>query len=269
MSLHSLPVFVRLGGRPVMLIGEGEAADAKRRLLERAGAVIVGEEAEAALAIVALDDPDATVTRVKARGVLVNAVDRPDLCDFTLPAIVDRSPVIVAIGTGGASAGLAAALRQRLEAILPATLGGLADALHAARAVLRERFPDGGERRRALGAAMAAGGALDPLSASPLAVENWLFPREGGGPESRAVNLATLDPRLRGGTVEMVLTSPDPDDLTLRQARALAQADRIIHAPDVPPAILDRARADAVRIASSAPPGDAAEGLTVFVEMAR
>ena len=98
MTLHSLPLFVRLAGRPVMLIGEGEAADAKRRLLTRAGAVVVGEDAEAALAIVALDAPEATVTRLRARGVLVNAVDRSDLCDFTLPAIVDRDPVIVAIG---------------------------------------------------------------------------------------------------------------------------------------------------------------------------
>ncbi|MGN6817872.1 MAG: siroheme synthase, partial [Sphingomonas sp.] len=61
MNLHSLPVFLRLAGRPVMLIGEGDAADAKRRLLERAGATIVSEEASAALAIVALDDPDETV----------------------------------------------------------------------------------------------------------------------------------------------------------------------------------------------------------------
>ena len=104
-TLHSLPLFVRLAGRPVILLGEGEAADAKRRLLDRAGAVIVGEAAEAALAIVALDEPESAVARLKARGVLVNAVDRSDLCDFTLPAIVDRDPVIVAIGTGGASAG--------------------------------------------------------------------------------------------------------------------------------------------------------------------
>ncbi|HEX7851834.1 MAG TPA: NAD(P)-dependent oxidoreductase, partial [Sphingomonas sp.] len=141
-TLHSLPVFLRLAGRPVMLIGEGDGADAKRRLLERAGATIVGEHDAAVLAIVALDDPDTTVARLKARGVLVNAVDRPDLCDFTLPAIVDRSPVIVAIGTGGASAGLAAALRQRLEAMLPTTLGGLADALHAARARFKALLPD-------------------------------------------------------------------------------------------------------------------------------
>ncbi|MFT3978425.1 MAG: siroheme synthase, partial [Sphingomonas bacterium] len=142
MTLHSLPLFVRLQGRPVILIGEGEAADAKRRLLERAGAVAVEEHGDAALAIVV--DDDAAVARLRARGVLVNAVDRPDLCDFTLPAIVDRSPVIVAIGTGGASAGLAAALRQRLEALLPASLGRLADALFAAREAWRGRFPDSG-----------------------------------------------------------------------------------------------------------------------------
>jgi uroporphyrin-III C-methyltransferase/precorrin-2 dehydrogenase/sirohydrochlorin ferrochelatase len=251
-TLHSLPVFLRLAGRPVMLVGEGDTADAKRRLLERAGAVIVGEEAGAALAIVALDDPDETVARLKARGVLVNAVDRPDLCDFTLPAIVDRSPVIVAIGTGGASAGLAAALRQRLETILPATLGELADALHAARARLKALLPDPVARRRALAAALSAGGALDPLAVDPAAVGDW----QGEIP--------------RAGTIEaLLLSSPDPDGLTLRQARLLAQADRVFHAPDVPAAILDRARADAPRIVATPSPVDIAEGLTVYLEMTR
>ena len=140
-SLHSLPLFVRLAGRPVILLGEGEAADAKRRLLDRAGAHVVTDEAAmAALAIVAIDDEAealAAVARLKARGVLVNAVDRSEHCDFTLPAIVDREPVLIAIGTGGASAGLAAALRQRLEALVPADLGKLALALQAARGALR------------------------------------------------------------------------------------------------------------------------------------
>ncbi|HWU72850.1 MAG TPA: NAD(P)-dependent oxidoreductase [Sphingomonas sp.] len=256
MTLHSLPVFLRLAGRPVMLIGEGDSADAKRRLLERAGAMIVGESDEAALAIVALDDLDATVARLKARGLLVNAVDRPDLCDFTLPAIIDRSPVIVAIGTGGASAGLAAALRQRLEAILPASLGDLAQALHTARARLRERFPKADERRRALGRALSAGGPLDPLHASAAHVEDWL-------------TMPVRPERAEGHAARLTLSSPDPDDLTLRQARLLAQADRVVHTSDVPTAILDRARADAPRIVSVAPPVDPAEGLTVFVEIAR
>ena len=124
--VHSLPLFVRLQDRPVILLGDGEAAAAKRQLLERAGAMIVGEDAAAALAIVALEDDgeaEAAVARLKARGVLVNAVDRAALCDFTLPAIIDRDPVIIAIGTGGASAGLAKALRQRLEWLLPQSLG--------------------------------------------------------------------------------------------------------------------------------------------------
>jgi uroporphyrin-III C-methyltransferase / precorrin-2 dehydrogenase / sirohydrochlorin ferrochelatase len=261
MTLHSLPVFLRLAGRPVILIGEGDAADAKRRLLERAGAIVVGETDQSALAIVALEDPDDTVARLKARGVLVNAVDRPDLCDFTLPAIVDRSPVIVAVGTGGASAGLAAALRQRLEGLLPSGLGQLAEALHAARAVIRERLPNGEDRRRAIGAALQEGGALDPLVAhpSPLGLEIV-----------GAQVLDTVSDKPRAGKMARIaLKSTDPDDLTLRQARALAQADRVLHTGDIPAAILDRARADAPRIVSLAPPVDPAEGLTVFVEMAR
>lgn len=234
-----------------MLIGEGETADAKRRLLERAGAIVVGEEAQAALAIVAMGNPEVTVARLKTRGILVNAVDRPDLCDFTLPAIIDRSPVLVAIGTGGASAGLAAALRQRLEAILPSSLGRLADALSAARPALRVRFPDMSERRRALGAAMVEGGSLDPLRATEDAVAALL-----GGPTVPTDH------------VQIVLTSRDPDDLTLRQARALAQADRVVHTPDVPAAVLDRARADALRIDASSSSADPPRGLTVYLAMA-
>lgn len=254
MTLHSLPLFVRLAGRPVILLGQGEAADAKRRLLERAGATIVGEEHEAALAVVAIEDEGealAAVARLKARRILVNAVDRPEHCDFTTPAIVDRAPVLIAIGTGGISAGLAAALRQRLEALLPAGLGRLAEGLHAARGALRQRYPDGAERRRALGAALAAGGALDPLSDAP-DVAAWL----------------AADRSVARGSMRIVLPSPDPDDLTLRQARALANADRVIHHPGVPAAILDRARADAVRVPWSGVVMEEADGLTVEVEMA-
>lgn len=254
-SLHSLPVFLRLAGRPVMLIGDGEAADAKRRLLERAGAVIVGEDAQAALAIVALSDPDETVRRLQARGVLVNAVDRPDLCDFTLPAIIDRSPVIVAIGTGGASAGLAASLRQRLELMLPSSVGALADTLDDMRALIRQRWPDATERRRMLAAEMAPGGLLDPLAEHD--------------PDNVLLWIATESEPAPASIVLIALASFDPDELTLHQARALAQADRVIHTADVPAAILDRARADAPRIVSLAPPVEPSEGLTVFVEMAR
>jgi uroporphyrin-III C-methyltransferase/precorrin-2 dehydrogenase/sirohydrochlorin ferrochelatase len=249
-SWGSLPIWLRIEGRPVILLGEGEAADAKRRLLERSGAVVAGEEADAKLAVVAIEDEEeavAAVERLRSRGLLVNAVDRPGLCDFTLPAIVDRAPVLVAIGTGGVSAGLAAALRQRLEALIPADLGTRARALFAARGALRARFPDGAARRRALGAAMAPGGPLDPLGEGDAV--SWLA--EPTAPEPAVTRIC-----LRG---------PDPDELTLREARALANADRVHHRPDVPPAILARARADAER----APFDTAAEGATVYLEMAR
>lgn len=233
--MNQLPIFVNLRGMPVILLGDGEMADAKRRLIERAGGQCAGEDnPDARIAIVALEDEAeavAAVDRLKARGLLVNAVDRPALCDFTTPAIIDRDPVLVAIGTGGASAGLAKALRQRLEALLPARLGGLANALDAARDAIRKRWPGGPERRRAIDAALAPGGALDPLTDRPDgAVAQWL---ERGG-EGVASGLHTL-----------AIASPDPDDLTLRQVRLLGSADLVLHPADMPKAIMARARADA------------------------
>lgn len=254
--MHSLPLFVKLAGRPVILLGEGEAAEAKRRLLERAGADVRADEtAHAALAIVAIEDEDeaqAAVARLKARGVLVNAVDRPSLCDFTLPAIVDRDPVLIAIGTGGASAGLAKALRQRLEAMLPATLGPLATALMQARAGMRARWSDAADRRRALDEVLAEGGLLDPFSgAGAQAVDQWL--EEAGGDQATS-------------RLEMIpITSDDPDDLTLRAARLLGQADAVYHAPGVAPAILNRARADAARSASPHAPQWQGPGLALWL----
>lgn len=254
--MHSLPVFLKLAGRPVILLGEGEAAEAKRRLLLRAGAEICeSEDAKAALAIVAIADEGAAraaVARLKARGVLVNAPDRPDLCDFTLPAIVDRDPVLIAIGTGGASAGLAKALRQRIEALLPVTLGRLATALGDAREGMRVRWPDAAARRRAIDAALAEGEALDPLAASGAeAVMQWL---NGESEAHGAVRLETI-----------ILISDDPDDLTLRVARLLGRADALFHAPDVPAAILDRARADAPRYCREAKPDWAGPGLALWI----
>ncbi len=254
--MHSLPVFLKLAGRPVILLGEGEAAEAKRRLLMRAGAKIFdSEDAGAGLAIVAITDEGAAraaAARLKARGVLVNAPDRPDLCDFTLPAIVDRDPVLIAIGTGGASAGLAKALRQRIEALLPTSLGTLAAALGSARDAMRARWPDAAARRRAIDAALAHGGPLDPVApVGDKAVGHWL-------------NSASDAPQ--GYRLETItLTSDDPDELTLRAARLLGQADALFHAPGVPTAILDRARADAVRYCRETEPDWAGPGLAVWM----
>ena len=256
MTWPGLPVLVKLDGRPVILLGEGEAAVAKRRLLTRAGATVVDDHPDARLAVVAIEDEVeavAAVGRLRARGVLVNAVDRPALCDFTLPAVVDRTPVLVAVMTGGVSAGLAAAVRQRLESILPPRLGVLATDLFHSRQALRERWSNAGERRRMLARAMAAGSELDPLADSREQdrVRIWISRAED--------NDAPL-------LVRIMLTSRDPDDLTLRQARALALADRVYHQPSVPAAILDRVRADAARVACDVAPDQPPPGANVWME---
>ena len=239
MALNSLPLFHRVSGQRVVVLGDGDAADAKRRLVERAGGICCGEpEAHhARLAFVAIDDAktgEAAAIRLRCKGLLVNVTDRPELCDFTVPSILDRDPVIVAVGTGGASAGLAKQLRLRLEGLLPPSLGALASALSDARDALRTRWPDGGARRRALDSALTSGGPLDPLRAqSADHVQAWL-----NGDEAASAS----------GIIDVYLASDDPDDLTLRQARILGEADAVVAGPGVHDAILSRARADAIRL---------------------
>ena len=255
--MHSLPLFHRINGTRVVIVGDGEMAAAKAGLVERSGGVPCGEtEAHhAKLAFVALEDAraaEAAAMRLKRAGLLVNVADRPDLCDFTLPSVLDRDPILVAVSTGGASAGLAKHLRLRLERLLPQGLGRLATALGAAREQLRTRFPDGDVRRRSIDTALQEGGTLDVLEGTSAdRVHSWL----AGTEEASAT-----------GVFEIVLTSDDPDDLTLRQARALGVADTIIHDERVPEPILIRARADAARLVS--PADIPAKGNTVILKAA-
>lgn len=255
--MHSLPLFHRIGGTRVVIVGDGDMAAAKARLVERSGGVPCGEtEAHhAKLAFVALEDvraAEAAALRLKRAGLLVNVADRPDLCDFTLPSVLDRDPVLVAVSTGGASAGLAKHLRLRLERLLPQGLGRLATALGAAREQLRTRFPDGDVRRRSIDTALQEGGTLDVLEGTSAdRVHSWL----AGTEEASATSV-----------FEIVLASDDPDDLTLRQARALGVADTIIHDEQVPEPILIRARADAARLVW--PAEIPAKGNTVILKAA-
>lgn len=240
--MRSLPLFHRIAGQPVIVLGEGEAALAKARLVERAGGKVIadlqrGIDEGARLAFVADDDEsrcEADALRLRGAGLLVNVVDKPEWCDFTTPSLLERDPVLIAVGTSGASAVLAKHLRLRLEALLPPSLGKLAQGLSEARGALRKKFPGGAERRRALDAALGEDGALDPLDAASAGrLAGWL---EKGG--------ETVAP----GVHEVAVTSDDPDDLTLRQARLLGMADALVADPGVSEAVLLRARADAVRL---------------------
>lgn len=255
--MRSLPLFHRIEGQRVVVVGEGPMAEAKQRLVERAGGIpcCEAEAHHARLAFVALEDERAAraaAQRLKGKGLLVNVADKPELCDFTTPSILDRDPVLIAVGTGGASAGMAKHLRLRLEALLPNRLGALATALQGARDRLRERFPDAGERRRALDTALGQDGALDPLDPSAAdRVEDWL----AGGDAAPAAQRE-----------EIILTSADPEDLTLRQARWLGEADLLLLDGDVPAPILARARADAARLPhSAADAGQPYDGLTLIL----
>lgn len=241
-ELQSLPLFHQITGQKVLVLGNGDAAEAKRRLVERAGGIVVDDECDAVndgvrIAFVAFDEEEACETaagNLRKAGMLVNVVDRPDLCDFTTPSILNRNPVLIAVGTGGASAGLAKHTRLRLEQILPQSLGQLAQALLAARPRLRESFPDGADRRRALDEALRDGGALDALDdGSYRRVVDWLE-HDGISHKSQIV--------------EFTLSSADPEDLTLKQARLLGEADIVCAPAEVPPEVLGRARADARRI---------------------
>lgn len=258
--INSLPLFHRIRGQKVLVLGDGEAAEPKKRLVERAGGIIEGDMQRAIdegvrLAFVAYEDEDACKTaaiNLRCAGMLVNVVDMPELCDFTTPSILDRNPVLIAIGTGGASAGLAKHVRLRLERILPQSLGKLATALFDMRPKLRAKFPTGAERRRAIDEALREGGMLDPFRPDAYGkVDDWLD--ASGKPDPSRIE-----------SIELI--SADPEDLTLRQARLLGEADTILLDGEIPEAILARARADAARARMSDDAPENALGLTVKIK---
>ena len=243
--MDALPIFVTLSGRTVVIVGTGEAAAAKARLVVAAGGSVAGEDAAGpALAFVALDDEGAAhaaAGRLRARGLLVNVVDRPALGDFTMGSIIDRSPVIVAISTGGASASLARALRGRFEALMPAGLGALARAIRAARGPASAAHPALAGRRRLWEAALGDGAPLDPLAAYP------------DPAAAVAAVVAGVPPPGETRTVAITVASDDPGDLTLNQLALLGRCDALRPGPGVAAAIVDRARRDAARLAEGQP----------------
>ena len=250
--MKHLPLFFDLTGRKVVVVGHGPAADRRADLARSAGAKVVRPSTDtlestdfhgataAFIATGTLDGDTAAQRIAKASGVPVNVVDRPALCDFILPAIVDRDGVVVAISTGGASPTLASILRGRIEASLPERIGALARLAKTFRAQANALIADPARRR----------GFWRHLVDGP-AARLALAGDEAG---ARRVALGELDAVRRRtspvGIAHIVGAGPgDPDLLTLRAAQLLQEADAILHDELVPPAILGRARRDAELVA--------------------
>lgn len=266
------PVFLRLDGERVVLVGGGEEAVAKARLLLGARpelhvfAADAGEDmaalaaergfllhrrapgaadfAGARFCVVALEDFDAArevAGLARAAGVLVNAVDKPAISDCIVPAIVDRGLVQVAIGTGGAAPALARDLRGRVEAAVPPGYGALAGLCRAWRERVAAALPGRGARRRFWDAVMEGPEAEAALAGEALEADRLI------GVRLAATRLGGGAPA--GGRASLVGAGPgDPELLTLRAVRALKRADVVLYDALVDPAVLDLARRDARRV---------------------
>jgi uroporphyrin-III C-methyltransferase / precorrin-2 dehydrogenase / sirohydrochlorin ferrochelatase len=246
--MRHFPIFLDLTAGPVVLVGSGEAARAKLRLLRAAGARVrlyrdhqpAIDFSDAVAVIAAAGSPSDEIIAREARAlrIPVNVVDRPDLSTFIVPAIVDRGDVVVAIGTGGLAPVLARRLRARIEALLPARIGELAALMGRYRALLARAVPTYAARRRFWERVVDGpiGAAL--LSGRPLAAEAALA-RAIGNPARHA-----------NASAPIVLVGAglgDPDLLTLRALNALQDADVIFH-ESVSDVVLDCARRDAERV---------------------
>ncbi len=270
--MEHLPIFLALRGKRAAVIGGGLAAARRAELLLRASADVTvfapafshefaavaeafafarvarwpqsaAELEGASVCIVATDDKaqDERAHRLaRQAGALVNVATRPDLCDFILPSIVDRSPVVVAISTGGASPILGRILKARLESTIPAAYGRLADFVRDFRGAVNGKIADAAGRRRfwermldGPAAEMVLAGDAD-RAAQALAADVEAAVRE---------NAETM------GEVYLVGAGPgDPDLLTFRALRLMQRADVVLYDRLVDPAIVALARREAERI---------------------
>jgi uroporphyrin-III C-methyltransferase / precorrin-2 dehydrogenase / sirohydrochlorin ferrochelatase len=274
--MRFLPVFLDLQAGPVLLVGGGELARAKLRLLVSAQARVRWyatdghhdlrglETAEAERIELAEGDPlsadlqgviailcagageygPAMSARARAVGLPVNVMDDLKHSTFIFPAIVDRGDVVVAVGTGGASPVVARRVRESIEAILPARIGDLAGFIGRWRKPIHDRIAEMPLRRRfwervidgPIGALVLAG----RINEAEVALTDIRNPADFAG---------ALANGQAEGRVTLVGAGPgDPDLLTVKALRALQDADVVFYDELVSPEVLDRARRDASRV---------------------
>jgi uroporphyrin-III C-methyltransferase/precorrin-2 dehydrogenase/sirohydrochlorin ferrochelatase len=263
------PIFLDVKNRTSLIIGGGEVAARKVTLLLKAqgkirvvspslcpelqNAVDQGQIEhdcrayqssdldEAYLVIAATDNADVNKQvseEARARHLPVNVVDQPELCTFITPSIIDRSPVVAAISTGGASPVLARMIRSRLETLIPAGYGRLAELANRFRDRVKARFENPSDRRIFWEKILQSGVAERVFSGH---IE------EADASMVRALEEADTDNQM--GEVYLVGGGPgDPDLLTFRALRLMQQADVVVYDRLVAAPVLEMTRRDAERI---------------------
>lgn len=260
-----LPLFHKLQDRPVLVVGGGEVALRKARLLAEAGArlrvvapevedelrVLAGTgvqlrgyqtgDLQGVVLVIAATDDESLNARISAEAqalcIPVNVVDAPKLCSVIFPAIVDRSPLIVAVTSGGDAPVLARLIRARIETWIPATYGQLASLAKQFRAQVKTLLPNVQQRRVFWEDVFQGSIAERVFAGQPAAAERLLAEKIAGGAQPVQ------------GEVYLVGAGPgDPDLLTFRALRLMQQADVVLYDRLVAPAIIDMCRRDAERI---------------------
>ena len=257
--MRHFPAFLNLSGRQALVIGSGEIAQRKAALLASAGACVRTAQSfsdvllEDCAIVIGADAPDAELVALSlaahGQGIPVNVVDRPELCSFIMPAIVDRDPVTIAISTGGTSPVLARLLRQTLERLIPPAIGRLGTLTGEVIAEIRRRWPDIAQRRRVL-ERLLTGRAAELVFAGEEAAARETMRRVIDSHDANHEDLM--------GTVFLVGAGPGAADLlTLRAHRLLGEADVVVHDRLVGTEVLALARRDAEMIDVGKTPGRA------------
>lgn len=263
------PIFLKLESKPCLVVGGGDIAYRKVELLRRAGAAVTVVAPEvcddmAALAkskkithintefsedmatgqsviIAATDNKtvNALVASIAEKlNIPVNVVDTPDLCGFIVPSIIDRSPIVVAVSSGGASPVLARLIRAKLETTIPAAYGRLALLAKEFRDNVKQTFSSINDRRKFWEKVLQGRIAELVFSGQEQQAKSELEKELKNSADGSEV-----------GEVYLVGGGPgDPDLLTFRALRLMQQADVIVHDRLVSPEVLDLVRRDAVRI---------------------
>jgi precorrin-2 dehydrogenase/sirohydrochlorin ferrochelatase len=247
--MDAFPAFYPLSGRTIVIAGEGEAAEAKARLFDGSPAVLRRLTAQdaltplayqgATLAFVASEDDafaEAAAAAARKAHVPVNVVDRPQLCDFTTPAVIDRGEVVAAVGTAGASPMLATLLRHDIETRVPEGAGRVAALFRNLQDEVRRALPEPHRRRAFLRAALTGPAAQAAMSGD----------MEAAAQRLRAA-LSEDGPSL--GVVQVLDARGPAEHLSLKASRALAAADVLVCDAGVDPNVVSLARRDAERMA--------------------